>query len=387
MKLFGYDVECLPQSDPSSGEYGLKYANNEVCYPATLIVGDIVKAFASGRYDPKECAVAMSQTGGQCRASNYLGLIRKALDDAGFPEVPIVSFGLKSGLWYDQPGFELPWKKMIAPAVRILLYSDVMNKFYHASVVRERRPGLAKSLLDKYLGLAKERIEAWDVKGLYGLMADAAAEFDKACIDRKTAKVGVVGEIFLEFNPYSHRHVIEWLENRGIEVAPLVLTDFFIQEFVSHDVNVRSHIINGNWLQDSIMKMLYGVVQRQIRKVNKICSAFRYFVPFGDVRDDALRAEKVISLNAQFGEGWLLPGEILSYADEGIDHVISMQPFGCIANHIVSKGVEKRIREICPQMRLLSLDFDSGVSEVNVTNRLLLFIDNLPVYGHETANV
>lgn len=381
MKLFGYDVECLPESDESTGDYGLRYANNEVCYPATLVVGDIVKAFASGKYDPGECAVAISQTGGQCRASNYLGLIRKALNYAGYPQVPVVSFSMDPNLGNIQPGFNLPWKKMIPPAVRILLFSDVLNKFFHAAVVREKEKGLAKALVSKYQNLACAMIENWNTRGLYGLMSQAAEEFNSACIDRETSKVGIVGEIFLEFNPFSHRHIIGWLEDRGIEVAPPVLSDFFFQEFVNRKVNVRSHVDRGGSLSDAALHLLYILIRRQIRKVNGLCRKFRYFMPFGDVEEYAARAEKVISLNAQFGEGWLLPGEIMACAASGIDHVISMQPFGCIANHIVSKGVEKKIKKFYPDIHILSLDFDSGVSDVNLTNRLLLFIDNLKTYA------
>ena len=291
---------------------------------------------------------------------------------AGYPQVPVVSFSMDPNLGNIQPGFNLPWKKMIPPAVRILLFSDVLNKFFHAAVVREKEKGLAKALVSKYQNLACAMIENWNTRGLYGLMSQAAEEFNSACIDRETSKVGIVGEIFLEFNPFSHRHIIGWLEDRGIEVAPPVLSDFFFQEFVNRKVNVRSHVDRGGSLSDAALHLLYILIRRQIRKVNGLCRKFRYFMPFGDVEEYAARAEKVISLNAQFGEGWLLPGEIMACAASGIDHVISMQPFGCIANHIVSKGVEKKIKKFYPDIHILSLDFDSGVSDV---------IDNLKTYA------
>lgn len=376
MRLAGYDVDNLPLSNMDSCEWGLKYANNEVCYPATLIVGDVVKAFKSGKYDPKQTIVAMTQTGGQCRASNYISLIKKALEEAGYPSVPVISLTFGSSLDSRQPSFRVNWVKMLPVALRTILYSDCISKFYYAAVVREKEAGQAARLRDRYLQEGEELILKYQTKDLLGRLSEAARQFNDICRELDCPKVGVVGEIFLKFNPFAQKNVIEWLTEQGIEVVPSVLADFFMQNFVNRKVRVES-CIQQQFLPDFVYKLAYKMVGCQIEKFNKVGSEFRYFNPFKDIFEEADEAKKVISLNAQFGEGWLLPAEILSYARQGIYNVVSLQPFGCIANHIVSKGIEKRIKSVIPELNMLSLDFDSGVSDVNITNRLLLFIDHL----------
>lgn len=376
MRYAGYDVDNLPLSNTESCEWGLKFANNEVCYPATLIVGDVIKAFKSGKYDPDRTVVAMTQTGGQCRASNYVAMIKKALVEAGYAGTPVISLTLGSTIRNEQPGFRINWLKVLPVALRAILYSDSISKFYYASVARENKEGEAARLRDKYLKLGEKLISQNKSKEMFGCLADAAREFNGICLDRECRKVGVVGEIFLKFNPFAQKNVIDWLIGRGIEVVPSVLTDFFMQAFVNRKVRVKSYIEKSQ-LPEFVYNLGYKIVSRQIDEVNRICSAFRYFLPFRDIFAEADEARAAISLNAQFGEGWLLPAEIMSYYHYGVRNVVSLQPFGCIANHIVSKGIEKRIRLLLPQINILSLDFDSGVSEVNIINRMLLFIDNL----------
>ena len=376
MSLAGYDAENLALSNTESCEWGLKYANNEVCYPATLIVGDVIKAFKSGKYYPDEPVVAMTQTGGQCRASNYISLIKKALEEAGYPSTPVISLTFGGSLDGRQPGFKVNWLKILPVALRSVLYSDCISKFYYAAAVREKEPGQAARLRDFYLQEGEKLIRAYRTKDLRACLSAAARQFNEICQERECPKVGVVGEIFLKFNPFAQKNVIEWLTEQGIEVVPSVLTDFFMQNFVNRKVRVES-CIQQQFLPDFVYKSAYKIVGKQIEKFNQVGKEFRYFLPFKDIFEEADEAQKVISLNAQFGEGWLLPAEIMSYARQGIYNVISLQPFGCIANHIVSKGIEKRIKSFYPEMNMLSLDFDSGVSDVNITNRLLLFIDHL----------
>ena len=162
----------------------------------------------------------------------------------------------------------------------------------------------------------------------------------------------------------------------NIEVLPPVLSSFFLQSFVNRSVNKKFNLKRDK-IPDFLVKLIYLWVAKQIKKVNNICSAFSYFTPIEDIKEQAENAKEVVNMAGQFGEGWLLPGEIVSFAKEGVYNVVSVQPFGCIANHIVSKGIEKRIKALYPQMNLLSLDFDSGVSDVNVINRLLLFVNNI----------
>ena len=185
-----------------------------------------------------------------------------------------------------------------------------------------------------------------------------------------------MGEIFLKFNPFAQQRVTDWLTERQIEVVPPLLTGFFLQSFVNGEAWGKSHITRKR-LPFFASRWIYRLIWKEVERVNQIGKRFPFFTPFEDIFELSHQASRIITLNAQFGEGWLLPGEIVSYASQGVKNVVSLQPFGCIANHIVAKGMEKRIAHLFPDINLLSLDFDSGVSEVNVTNRLLLFANNL----------
>lgn len=227
-----------------------------------------------------------------------------------------------------------------------------------------------------YLNVADELIRKNRSKELLNYLSLAAADFNRICMERDCPKVGIVGEIYLKFNTFAHRNLLSWLSERGIEVVPPVLTDFFMQSFVNIKVNVKSNICGKDY-PDFVYRWIYKIIRREIDKFNDAAWKFRYFTCFEDIFEQAEEARKAISLNAQFGEGWLLPGEMLSLARKEVKNVISLQPFGCIANHIVSKGIEKRIKTLVPDINILSLDFDSGVSEVNIINRMLLFVDKL----------
>ena len=387
-KLLGWDVEVLPPSDITSAELGLKYANNEVCYPATLIVGDFVKALRSGKYNPEEISAVMTQTGGQCRATNYAALIRRAMNANGFKDVPIITLGVSASASDDkeQDGeLNVPWLKMAPIIVTTFIYGDTISKLYHGSVSRLKKDAMlvggqfgnkAEMLREKYLTAAAKPILDNDPKGLMSLIARAAKDFDDITEDKELPAVGIVGEIFLKFNPFAHQFLERRIINNGCEVVPPLLLPFFLQEFVN--AIVQKHMgLKCSHVPDFLVKSVYSLIWRREKKVNRIASRFRYFRPFTNIFDEAKEVNGVVSLAAQFGEGWLLPSDIISMVKQGVNNVASLQPFGCIANHIVSKGIEKKLKAMFPQLNLVSLDFDSGVSAVNVTNRLLLFLDSI----------
>lgn len=379
LKLMGYDVEVLPMADEKSADLGLKNANNEVCYPATLIVGDIIKALQSGRYDLKNVAVAMSQTGGQCRATNYVGLIKRAMMANGFGNIPVITLGVTVAADGSDAGsqFTIDWKKYAGIAVTSILFGDALNEIYYATVVREREPGLAKRLRDEALRTCCRLIPHNRPKELLRLLDETARKFDAAALDEEHPRVGIVGEIFLKFNPFSHQFLEKYIVSKGIEVVPPLLAPFFLQEFVN--VGVQKDLgLKRSHLPNMAVKALYQlVIGRRIRQINTICNHFRYFRPFSDIYSDAEAAKPIVNLAAQFGEGWLLPADVVGYLHDGINNVLSLQPFGCIANQVISKGIEKKLNQLYPQLNMLSLDFDSGVSAVNITNRLLLFLDKI----------
>lgn len=376
IKLAGYDADCLPISDSGSADWGLRFSNNEVCYPATLIVGDIIKAFRTGAYNPDETCVAITQTGGQCRASNYLSLIRRALTENGYTNTPVIAVAPGTGIDNHQPGFKVNWLKILPAALATILYSDCIAKMYHAAVVRENSRGAARRLRDQYLSAACPLIENNRTDELYSHLAIAAADFDRICLTEQRPSVGIVGEIFLKFHPFAQKHVTDWLIERNIEVVYPILTDFFMQSFVNIEENKHNGTVHTR-IPDFAIRLLHRQAQKRIDRANAMCSRFRYFTPIDNIFEKAEQAGKAITLSAQFGEGWLIAGETAALAAQGVRHIISMQPFGCIANQIVEKGIENRLKALYPGIDILSLDFDSSVSEVNITNRLLLFINNL----------
>ncbi len=375
-QLIGYDVEVLPPDDMESAEVGLKYANNEVCYPATVVTGSLIKALQSGRYDLDNTAVAITQTGGQCRATNYVTLVKRALVSAGFTQVPVITLGIHGNVYNEQEGFNIPWRKILSITLNAVLYADTLSRFYHSTVVREKCKGVALALRDIYLQAATIPIKENNPQGLLSLIERAAHDFDNACIDRECPQVGIVGEIYLKFNAFSHQHIIDYLIEQNIEVCPPALLPLFTQSFINMETNRRLQL-KQSLTPAFFIRLLHKPIAHLMKKYNQAASDFRYFMPFNSIYEDAENARPIVSPAAQFGEGWLLPGEVATYVSKGINNVISLQPFGCIANHILSKGAEKRLRTLYPQLNFLSLDFDSGVSEVNVINRVYLFTNNL----------
>ena len=387
-RLFGWDVEVMPQSDAESAELGLKYANNEVCYPATLIVGDFVKALKSGRYDIDNVSLVMSQTGGQCRATNYTALIRRAIDANGFSNVPLITIGVATQMGEDygeEDNLDVPWLKMAPIIATSLLYGDVISKMYHGAVSRLKaeasRPegkfaNQAEQLREHYLTAVAEPILRNKPSEIMDLISEAALAFDAITDDKEIPAVGIVGEIFLKFSPFAHQFLAQRIIEKGFEVVPPLLTPFFLQEFVNA-IAQKNMGLKSSKMPDFVLKSIYQLIWRRQKKMNALASKFRYYRPFTNIFEEAEAAKGVVSFAAQFGEGWLLPSDIISMVNQGVNNVASLQPFGCIANHIVSKGIEKKLKEKFPQLNLVSLDFDSGVSAVNVTNRLLLFLDSI----------
>jgi predicted CoA-substrate-specific enzyme activase len=373
-KLAGYNLEILPEPNQETIEMGLRVAHNEICFPATLVVGDLLKALKSGKYDLDNTAVALTQTGGQCRATNYVAILKKALTDNGFECIPVVAIAGSDSLFNVQPGFKINWLKMMSITIAAAIFSDCLAQLHAACVVREKEDGIANRLKKYYLTKAAEVILQNSSKKLYKLLGDAVKDFKALTIPNKRINfvTGIVGEIFLKFNSFSHKHLIKQLQKEEIEVLPPQILPFFMQNFVNRRIN-NEYGFSDSLFPEFIFDLFYRLVKRNIERANKICSEFEYFSPISDIFYEAEQTKELIDLGCQFGEGWLLPAEIAAYYHRGIYNIISLQPFGCIANHIISKGMERKLKSKFPKLNLLSLDFDGGTSEVNVQNRLELF--------------
>jgi predicted CoA-substrate-specific enzyme activase len=379
-KLAGYQMINLPEPDKESVKYGLKYANNEICFPATIVVGDVLKALSEKKYKNHEIAVAITQTGGQCRASTYLSLIKKGMLAAGFKDIPVISLGTAGKTINPQSGFKIEWKKILPITFLAIVYADSLSKMYHTAKAREIEKGRAKKLTDIYIRKALPFVESNDKSGLLDTLEKAVYDFNQLRLkEDEMPAIGIVGEIYIKYSSFGHQFIIDWLIEQGIEVVVPPIMDFFIQEFVNYDVNKKSNLAKGSW-GDFVLYFLEKKANRFIQKAEKINKKFRFYRPFHNIRHIAEKASQIVDLSAQFGEGWLIPAEIATFAEDGINSVISLQPFGCIANHVVSKGVEKKIKDLFPEMNILFLDFDADTSEVNVLNRLHFMVENLMEY-------
>lgn len=381
----GYKLVNLPMGSQVDAEKGLKYANNDICYPATIVVGSVMNALESGEYNRDDVAVIITQTGGQCRATNYYALIKNAMVQAGYSDIPVVSLATGEGVNNNQPGFEVAWSKLAGTVMYSIIYADCINKLYYSSVVREKNKGDAMRLRLKYMDEAFPLVAANKGKKLPDLLKRAVEEFCGIIEHTEVPVIGLVGEIYVKYNSFSHKNVVNWLLENKVEVVPPTLINFFSTTFVSRHVNKKLHIKeekNPLWVND----LIYFYMRHVMRKFDRVCAPYPYYRKFSNIFDDARLASSILNLAADFGEGWGLPGEICSLAEQGVENVISLQPFGCIANHIISKGVEKRIKQVFPKMNLLFLDFDSSTSEANIYNRLHFMVSNAKQMKNETGN-
>ncbi len=374
--ILGYKVQNLPPSDQQSIDYGLEYANNEICYPATLVVGDILRALKSGHYPLDKVAVGISQTGGQCRATNYIALIKRAMVSSGFGEIPVISVATSEGLNNEQPGFTPDWRKAIHPAFAAMMFADSLSRLYYATACRETEAGSSLQLRDRYLELSCALMEKREYRSLLPLLERAVSDFNAIAVqDEEVQAVGVVGEIYIKFNTFGQFDVINWLVKNRVEVIQPPLVHFFMQSFINTRVMKKENLqeVKSNGF---LMAFLEWGAGRYIHQFERVLSRFRHYRPVYNIQHEARLAADILSLANQYGEGWLIPGEIASFARMGVFNVICMQPFGCIANHIIGKGMEKKIKQIYPHINLLFLDFDYGTSKINVINRLHFLLQN-----------
>lgn len=379
----GYTIDVLPTADRESIELGLRYSNNDICYPATIVIGDLIKALRSGKYDLRNVAVGLTQTGGQCRASSYVSLLKRALIRAGYDDIPVVTVSTNNKsnrMLNEQPGFSVRKLPFTLTALYGLIFGDVLAKLYYYCAVREVEKGSAKKLVQKYIDLGKEVIDHHAKKKMLRLIDQAVEEFNALQLQdiREVPKVGIVGEIYVKFNPFGNLYTTDWLIGKGLqpEVPPLI--DFFLIPLISTQYNADNHIEEVKHAIIHLLSRAEGYMDRLFSHVNDRLDRFKGEVThFHSISTMAGRAEQVIDLINQFGETWLLSGDIVAFAEEGVDTIVCLQPFGCIANHVIAKGVEKRIRTLYPELNLLFLDMDSGMSEVNVANRMEFLVDGL----------
>jgi len=379
-RRLGYNVELLERATKDDTECGLKYVNNDVCYPAIMVIGQLINAFASGKADPQASSVIISQTGGMCRATNYAGLLRKGLKDAGFPQVPVLAASAQ-GL-EENPGFKVS-PALVHRGIQALVIGDTIQNCLLRVRPYEAEPGSARALYAKWDALVQEFFTYGGYSptlerriGFGWILENLVRDFDELPLtdEPRRPRVGLVGEILVKFQPDANNHAVEVLENEGCEAVLPGLLDFFLMSMETSGWRLDNLGIGSTgsvraqkamlWLVEQYLKPAHRALERTNGK---------FTVPSG-IASLARRAESVISKGTLAGEGWLLVGEMIELIETGTPNIVCAQPFACLPNHVVGKGVFRELRRLYPHANVVSIDYDPGASEVNQLNRIKLMV-------------
>ena len=379
VKACGYNVELLRDCTPHTVETGLKYVNNDACYPSILTTGQMIEALESGKYDPNKTALIMSQTGGGCRATNYIGFIRKALKDAGFPQVPVISFNVVG--MEKMSGFKITLG-LAERLLKCVTYGDLLQKLLMKNRAYEINKGETQQLYEKWLEKCKKLIEKSNSKQFKQSIYDMVEDFEKIPLDTtmKKPRVGIVGEVLIKYHPFGNNFVANVLEQEGAEV---ILPDFmgFVKFIATHKITFNQ-LLKIDKAKATIFKAaikLIDIFEKDLKIA--LGNSKKDYLPPCNIWHLEDKVKNILSIGNQTGEGWFLTAEMVEYIEHNIPNIVCVQPFACLPNHIVGKGVIKTIRETYPNANITPVDYDPGASESNQTNRLKLLMtvakDNL----------
>jgi predicted CoA-substrate-specific enzyme activase len=368
----GYKIKVLPKAGKHAVDLGLKYVNNDACYPSLIVIGQIMEAILSGNYDLTKTAVLISQTGGGCRASNYIGFIRRALEHAGYPKIPVISINL-SGL-EKNPGFKYT-PDMLLKGIYALIFGDLFMKLlYHT-----RPYELSKGEANKTYERLNRRCKAFLLKkrpslsGFKRLCNEIVDTFDHILVSNEAKpKVGIVGEILVKFSPSANNGLVELLEAEGAEAVVPDLMDFLLYCF--KNTEFRTQYLGKKRFSAYLGRLGIRALEFFRAPANKALKRSVHFSPSSNIDHMAKMAQDIVSLGNQTGEGWFLTAEMLELIENGTPNIICTQPFACLPNHIVGKGVIKELRRRHPGANIVAIDYDPGASEVNQLNRIKLML-------------
>lgn len=370
LSMDGYKAKLLPHTTPETVETGLRYVNNDACYPAIVVIGQLMQALLSGEYDPARTALMISQTGGGCRASNYVGFLRKALHDAGLGHVPVISFNI-AGL-EESPGFTLT-THMIKRVVRGTIYGDLLSRLFYRTRPYEREKGASLALLDKLAQRCIEHLDSTSRRvfaNVVNEMTDAFAAVP--CFERNKPRVGMVGEILLKYHSSANNHAAEIIEAEGGEAVPTDITNFLLYSL--YDKVFASKYLAGKRMEGLKHRFFIWWIERLRNEVRLALARHPVFGEMPHISELADIAQEIVGLGHQAGEGWLLTAEMISFIREGVPNILCMQPFACLPNHCTGKGVIKELKRRYPLSNIAPVDYDPGASEVNQLNRIKLMM-------------
>jgi len=369
-RLSGYKMVVLESTDTGAVDEGLKYVNNDACYPAIIVIGQLVEALKSGKYDLNNTSVMISQTGGGCRATNYIGFLRKALKDAGFEKIPVISLnaiGIEKN-----SGFKITMG-LLNKALMGLIYGDLLMNVLYRVRPYERIKGSANKLYEKWAEICRKSLGFTDRKIFKQIIREIVIEFDKLeIINEVKPKVGLVGEILVKFHPTANNNVVSIVEAEGAEAVMPGLTDFLL--YSAYGMDYKYKYLSGSKSAQLIGNMAIKLIEYYRKAYRKALSASYKFLAPKTIEEIAEGASSVVGLGHQTGEGWFLTGEMVELIQSGVRNIICMQPFACLPNHVTGKGMMKELKRVYSGTNIVAIDYDPGASEVNQLNRIKLMI-------------
>ena len=368
----GYNVKLLRECTAHTVETGLKYVNNDACYPSILTIGQLIEEVESGKYDTNKLALMMSQTGGGCRATNYIGFIRKALRDAGYPNIPVISFNFV-GLEKNS-GFKITLS-LVKKLVKATIYGDLLQKMLHKNKAYEINKGETEKLYYAWLEKCKKLTVETNIQQFNQSLYEIVNDFEKIEVDtsKEKPKVGIVGEILIKYHPFGNNYCTELLENEGAEVVMPDLMGFV--KYVIMNSIVKAKIFEKGKINAKVYKVALDMVNKIEKDYKKaLLNSNKNYLPPCNIEELAEKVEDILSTGNQTGEGWILTAEMLEFMEHGINNIVCLQPFACLPNHVVGKGVIKTIRNKYPEANIAPIDYDPGASESNQINRIKLLL-------------
>ncbi|MGE1062687.1 acyl-CoA dehydratase activase-related protein [Megasphaera paucivorans] len=366
----GYRMEILPHQGQKAIDTGLAYIHNDACYPAIMSLGQIITALQSGTYDLNHTSVIISQTGGCCRATNYIGMLRKALADANLPNIPIISLNTK-GL-NKQPGFN-PHMGFWHRLVMGMIYGDALQQVLYRTRPYEKVKGTAETLLKKWQEKCSVDLEKADFSTFKKNIRNMISEFDAIPMcDEKKPRIGLVGEIYVKFHPIANNHIVRMIEEEGGEIIVSGLADFFYYGLL--DNQFRHKYLSGSWLSSTASKTAVRILNWYRKPYKEAVEKSRHFDPITSIYEIANDAKEYLSLGHEAGEGWFLTGDMIDLIKRGAKNIVCLQPFACLPNHVTGKGMIKTLKAAFPETGIVAIDYDPGASSVNQTNRLKLML-------------